>query len=97
MSCEDYIVGQRPQLDFQIRDNRVLTDPTTLVFMFRKPNDSATTTYVWGTDAQLVRDSVGKFHVELSLDQAGIWSWRQQSTGVVTASQGTFNVAAALL
>lgn len=96
MSCEDYIVGQRPRFDFQIRDDHVLTDPTTLTFKFEKP-DGVETTYIYGTDAELVRDSVGKFHVELTLDQAGTWIWRQESTGIVTATQGKFRVGEELL
>jgi hypothetical protein len=96
MSCEDYIVGQRPRFDFQIRDAGVLVDPTTLNFAFEKP-DATVTTYVYGTDAELVKDATGKYHVELTLDQSGWWSWRQESTGVVTATQGKFRVGAELI
>lgn len=96
MSCEDYIVGQRPRFDFQIRDQHVLSDPATLSFAFEKP-DGTVTTYIYGTDAELVKDAIGKYHVEVTLDQSGQWLWRQESTGVVTASQGRFRVGAELL
>lgn len=96
MSHEDYIVGQRPRFDFQIRDDHVLVDPSTLTFMFEKP-DGVVTTYVYGVDAELVKDATGKFHVELTLDQAGTWIWRQESIGIVTATQGKFRVGEELL
>ena len=95
--CEDYIVGQRPKFSFEIRDEHVLADPATLTFTFETPLSLITTTYVYGTDAELVKDAVGKYHVEITLTEAGTWLWRQESTGVVTASQGKFRVGAEII
>ena len=94
--CSEYIVGQRPRFSFEIRDDGVLADPATLTVKFEKP-DATVVTYVYGTDVELVKTAVGKYHVEYTLDQSGWWEWRQTSTGVVTAQQGRFRVAAALI
>lgn len=94
--CDDYIQGQRPNFSIEIRDEHVLTDPATLTFAFETPA-GVVTTYVYGVDAALVRDSVGKFHVEITLTEPGWWKWRQESTGVVTADQGKFKVTPELI
>jgi len=61
-------------------------DPTTVRFKFTKPS-GLTTTYLYGTDAQLVRDSLGNFHVDLSADEPGEWRYRWESTGTGQAAE----------
>ena len=77
--------------------NRVtgaVADPTTVTFKVTDPN-SATTTYVYGTDAQLVKDSTGVYHVDLSLDLPGLYYYRFLGTGAVKAAgQKVLNVLA---
>jgi hypothetical protein len=97
MSCYDFIEGQLARFSFETRNaSKALADPATFTFAFEKPSGTVTT-WVFGTNLEIVRDSVGKFHVDLTMDEPEWWTWRQESTGVVTASQGKFRVAAALL
>ncbi len=63
----------------------VATDPTGVTFKLRKP-DGTTTTYVYPTDAQLVKDSTGNYHVDVTVTLAGFYEWRFEGTGTVTAS-----------
>jgi hypothetical protein len=70
-----------------------LLDPTGVQFKFKHPVLGIVTTYVYGTDAQLVRDSQGMYHVTISADAAGHWYWKFTSTGTGQAAQkGYFTV-----
>ena len=90
-----YDIGDRRKLTCEIRDeNETLVDPTTLVFTMKKP-DATLTTYTYGTDAQLVRDSTGLFHVYWDCATAGKYFYRYAATGNVgAAEESTFTVRA---
>jgi hypothetical protein len=73
----------------------VATDPTVVTFTVRKP-DGTTTAYVYGTDAEVQKEAAttGRYYMDLSLDQSGIWTWELAGTGAVeTAEQSQFRVA----
>src|SRR5579872_6677913 len=78
-------VGDIETPDASFTLNGVATDPSVLTFQFIKP-DGTTTTYTYGVDAQLVRDSVGNYHVQLAVDLAGNWSYEWVATGTVVAT-----------
>lgn len=61
-------------------------DPTTVIFKFRSPSAVVTTSYVYGVDGAVIKDSVGNYHVDLALTEAGYWSYRWESTGVGQAA-----------
>ena len=68
------------------------TDPTVVRFQVRNPA-GATTAYVYGTDAQLVRSSTGSFYVDVDASQVGTWHYRFYSTGTgQAADEGSFRV-----
>jgi hypothetical protein len=67
-------------------NNDTLVDPSTIQFKFKTPA-GATTTYTYGTDAQLVKDSTGQYHVDLNANAAGTWSYQFSSTGTYQAAQ----------
>lgn len=48
--------------------NEVVTDPTVVTFKQRTPS-GVETTYVYGTDAEVVRYSAGNFHVDVLLTE----------------------------
>ena len=56
------------------------TDPAALNFAFTDPSDN-TTTYVFGVDAELVKDSTGNYHVIVDADEAGMWEYVWWGTG----------------
>lgn len=68
------------------------TDPTTVVCKVRSP--SGITTYTYGTDAELVKDSTGNYHLDINITADGQWWYRWEGTGAVQqAGEGSFTVA----
>jgi hypothetical protein len=56
------------------------TDPTA-VFVQVKDPAGETTLYTYGTDAALVKDSTGNYHVDVDANLPGTWRYRFYSTG----------------
>jgi hypothetical protein len=68
-------------------------DPTNVFFKQKDP-EGTVTTYEYGTDSELVKDSTGNYHVDVDADQAGIWYYRFEATGTGKgADEQTFTVA----
>ncbi len=63
----------------------VVADPDTVSFSFRN-GDGDVTTYVYGTDAEVVKDSVGNYHVNVDASARGTWHYRFYSTGTGKAA-----------
>lgn len=61
-------------------------DPTTVTFKFTDPLDN-TTSYTYVTDAEVVWDSKGHYHVDVSVDESGTWYYRWSSTGTGQAAE----------
>lgn len=55
-------------------------DPTTVTFKYTNPSGT-TVALVYGTDAELVKDEVGAYSVDLTPDESGQWLYRWESTG----------------
>ncbi len=91
----EYDEGNVLRIPFEFRNTSdALFDPAVIKFEFRKPN-AAVVTYTYPTDVQLVKDSTGKYHVDLDLDVSGHWLYRPYSTGTGKAAEpGTFTVKA---
>ena len=54
---------------------------------------AVTTTYTYGTDAALVKDSAGIYHVDVNAASVGTWHYRWFSTGTgQAADEGWFVV-----
>jgi len=69
------------------------TDPTTVSFRYTAPSGTVTT-LVYGTDAALVKASVGNYYVDLDANEAGIWFHVFIGTGAVQQAQdGEFTVS----
>lgn len=68
------------------------TGPTAVTFKMLLPSGS-TTTYVYGTDAELVKSSTGVYYVDWTFTVADTHRYRFAGTGTVTASdEGTILV-----
>lgn len=51
------------------------------------------TTYVYGTDAEVVKDSTGNYHIDVEPDAPGIWKYRfEGATSNKGAGETTFSV-----
>lgn len=82
----NYDVGDAVRCRVEFKDTSdSFIDPTTVTFKLKLPSGS-TTTYVYGTDAQLVKDSTGKYHVDVDISSAGIYYYRFIGTGTVKAA-----------
>lgn len=75
-----YDIGDAPRFSVTFEVDGAVQDPTTLRFKFKEPGGTETT-YIYGTDAELVRDSAGAYHVDLALNTAGVWHVRWVGTG----------------
>jgi hypothetical protein len=65
-------------------------DPTAVTFRLRKPS-GIISILVYGVDAAVVKDSVGNYHVDVTVDLQGIFAYRYEGTGAaVAACEGRF-------
>lgn len=82
----------RVAVNFQDED-RVDVDPTTITFKVVGPTGE-TSSYVYLTDAELKKSSVGDYYIDVVPDQSGRWHYRWESTGTETAIaiEGSFVV-----
>ena len=88
-----YDVGDLPRVSAVFTTPAgVDTDPTVVKFVYQAPGGTAVT-LTYGTDAALVRDSAGHYHVDVSLTVAGTWSYRWYSTGTGQASEPGWLIA----
>ena len=62
------------------------TDPTAVYFKFTNPAGT-TTTYEYGTDAEVVKSATGVYYVDIDCSAAGVYLWRFYSTGTGQASE----------
>lgn len=71
------------------------TDPTAVFVKYTNPSGSITT-LTYGTDAALVKDSTGVYHVDIDANAVGAWTYRFYSTGTgQAAAEGDFFVKSA--
>lgn len=69
------------------------SDPAAVVAYYRDPAGT-TTTLTYGTDAELVRDSTGVYHVDVDANQPGTWRYSFRGTGTgQAADESYFRVA----
>ena len=81
-----YDKGDRVRLSAAFTNlSDVATDPTTVVVKIKDPSGNvATSTY--GVDAAVVKDSTGNYHIDLDIDESGIWHHRWTGTGTIVAA-----------
>ena len=82
----------RISVQFRDPDTKALFDPNTVSAKFADPAGTITT-YDYGTDAELVKDSTGKYHVDVTVELVGTWFYtfigdgsRQDASFEVTPS-----------
>jgi hypothetical protein len=88
----NYDIGDAIRCSVEFKANSVLTDPSVVTFKLKNPAGTETT-YVYGTDAQLVRDSTGAYHVDVDISSAGIYYYRFVGSGTLkAASESKFSI-----
>jgi hypothetical protein len=69
-----------------------LVDPATVTVKIKNPAGSVQT-LVYNTDLEVVRDSVGVYHVLIDLTSSGNWFYRFAGSGThIVANEGTLSV-----
>jgi len=69
-----------------------LVNPTTVTFKLKDPN-GVVTTYVYGTNAEVLRPSTGLYVVDVEPTMAGTYKFRFSSTGTgKAAGESSFTV-----
>ena len=93
-----YDVGDKIRLSAAFVDiGNNPADPTTVTVKYKAPT-TATVTKVYITDAEVIKDATGNYHIDVSINEAGGWKFRWEGTGAVeAAAQATFDATAAIL
>jgi hypothetical protein len=87
-----YDIGDGQRISGEFRDiSDQLVDPDVVQFQFKTPA-GAITTYVYGTDDELVKDSAGHYHVDVKFASAGLHYYRWLVEGPDGATEGAFKV-----
>ncbi len=86
-------VGDAVRCRAEFRDLAgTLIDPTTVSVSVKAP-DGQITTKVYNTDPEVVRESAGKFYIDVDATASGVWHYRFFSTGTgKAAAERQFNV-----
>jgi hypothetical protein len=92
-----YFKDQILRISVEFRDNNEdLADPTTIDFSYRVDH-GAITAYEYGEDAEIVRDSLGVYYIDVLLDTSGNYSYHFIAGGAIeNAIEDTFRVLTAL-
>jgi hypothetical protein len=81
-----YDSGDLVRISAAFKDlNQAYVDPSVTIFTAKLP-DGTLYTKQYGTDLELIKDSTGNFHIDLYVNQSGIYSYRFSGSGAVTAA-----------
>jgi len=80
-----YKRGAYLEVDVDFKVDGVLTDPTTVTFKVVGPAGQPRLTFVYGTDPEVSRLSLGKYRLARTYDLAGTWGVRWEGTGACRA------------
>lgn len=70
----------------------VATDPTTITLKIQDPSGNETT-LVFGVDAAVVKDAVGLYHSDVTIDENGDWYYRWEGIGaLIGAAEFLFRI-----
>jgi hypothetical protein len=95
MSIASYDLGDRARLGNHssnastgaITDvNGDAVDPTDITMVVTEPDGTATT-YTFNGTPPLSKENTGRYYVDVTLDQAGLWSYRLAWTGAAVGAE----------
>lgn len=87
-----YTLGNVIKLAANFQSNSVDVDPTTITFKLKDPL-GVITTYVYGTNAELVKESTGDYYVHYTPTVEGRHTYRFSSgTTYIAADEDSFDV-----
>ena len=92
MTKNAYDIGDLVRCTGAFATSGTNVNPEAVFFKVKTPAGTVTT-YAYGTDAALVRDSTGVYHVDVNAAEAGQYVYRFWSTGAgQAAAEGQFLV-----
>ena len=92
-----YIVGDLVRVYVNFVASGLPTDPTTVILKYKSPGGTVTT-WTFGVDTQVVKDSVGNYRADINANAGGTWYFRWEGTGVSQgAGQDSFVITASNL
>ncbi len=83
--ANSYDVGDVARLSTAFTVSGVATDPSSVALTILTPA-SASTTYTYGVDAQIVKSATGSYYCDLTLTAPGRYGWRWVSAGTGAAA-----------
>lgn len=93
MTTKIYDVGDVVRCTATFSVSGTNTDPSAVTFKYKAPSGTITT-YVYGTDAQLVKSAVGIYYVDVTVSAPGSYAYRFSSTGTGrAAAEGRFEAS----
>lgn len=88
-----YAKDNQIRISIEFLVNGVDTDPSTIKCFYKDPNN-VVTTLVYGVDGALVKDGVGKYHVDIYASLVGFWYYRFEGSGsLISANESTFYIS----
>lgn len=82
-------IGDQVRMRVQFTDpNNVdaAIDPTTVTLKHKDPSGNVTT-LVYGTDVEVIKESTGTYYADITIDEAGQWSYKWFGTGAAVAAE----------
>lgn len=91
----DYTKGDLIRITATFTDSAgTLLDPTAVYFQYKNPAGTITSETYSPSSGNIIRDSIGVFHLDINANVHGIWYYRVYSTGVgQAADEATFEIA----
>ena len=87
MATTVYDIGDLRRLQATFKNSAgAAADPTAITFFMREP-DGVLTTYVYLTNAQLVKSATGIYYVDWTFAKAGRHGMRWEGTGALVSSE----------
>ena len=82
-----YDIGQQVRFSVTFKSQSgALTDPTGVKAKVQDPSGNEAT-YTYGVGVAVVKDAgLGKYHLDLTIDEQGLWVYRWEGTGALIAA-----------
>lgn len=87
-----YEEGDLVRISATFTTDGVPIDPSAVIFKYKTPAGEITTK-IYGTDPEVIKDGTGQYHIDVSVEEDGLWSYRVYSTGTgQAAAESEFSV-----
>ena len=85
-------VGQQVRLWANFTQEGALVDPSEVTIMHRDPSGNEASEVYNGGAGNVVKSGTGQYYLDLTLDEAGTWSWRTKSATLIATYENQITV-----